>query len=188
MGASWVRQTPSVTTDDVVESAFRPAGKPWGAIEVVHRATRDVKEAASTTTVGIDGAGAFTVAWREQYSPGIRFNLPLRSATRAPAGEWSRPQTLTSRCDAYGVQVSVNSRGDALVICSWSTLYRGRIMSVQRPVDEAWGEPVPITRSLGGFDGAWLFHDSELSDAGEAVVIYQSTESRAIWSKSTQVG
>lgn len=159
-----------------------------GPVEVVHRAKVDVEDAVSVTTVGIGADSAVTLAWREQLSTGgDLFNHPLRAATRASTGAWSPPQTLTSRCDAYGVQVSVNARGDTLVVCAWSTLYRGRIVGIQRPLGEAWGDSTPITRSLGGFEGDWLSHSSVLSDSGEALVTYQSTRSRAIWSKSATV-
>lgn len=185
LATAWARVTPGDATKDLIQSASRPAGQPWGDVEIVRRASQLTQEAVSVPRVGVDADGDVTVVWREvRDSDASPNNQPIRASTRTPGGDWSSAAQLAPRCDSFGLQLSINPQGDAVAVCSWSTLYRGRIESVHRPAGGAWSDRTHVTRSLGGFDGAWLSHSSVLSTNGEALVSYQSTDSDAIWSRS----
>lgn len=189
IGVTWARQTPSVDVKDRIESAFRPAGGPWGGVEVVRRSSQDVEDAVSITQVGVDGSAEMTVAWREVVKPSAdRDNQAIKTARRSPSGVWTDVETLARRCDTYGLWLAVNDRGDALVACDWMTLYDGRIYALHRPAGGAWSERIYLTESRGGFDGGWIWHHAALSDSGHAAVLYQEVTQDAIWSRSRQVG
>lgn len=144
--------------DDVVMSAFRPAGGAWSAPLLVSGETHMWM---GTPKAVIDGAGRATVVWTAT-DPGPNdavWTDEVHVASRGTKGAWSADTNLTS--SAYGgTALVVDPAGTATV--SWPeatqdctpvpcTLAASDVVTVSRPAGGAWGAR---TTAVGDFAGS----------------------------------
>ncbi len=118
----------------VVESAFRPAGEPWGHPEVLSGA-----QGGESPKVGVDRNGNVTVVW-EIYGWPTMF---VQAVERAPGGNWTTPVDIAELPQAADSEprLAVDWEGNATVV--W--VQGGVIMSSWRPFAGGWSKPASLS-------------------------------------------
>jgi hypothetical protein len=151
--AVWDRWNGSET---LVESAYRPAGEPWGEAEVLGK--------GSAAQVVVDRNGYLTVVWERYGWP----TMSIESASRAPEGSWSEPVEIAEMPQGSSPEpwLAVDWEGNSTAVWKQGEV----IMSSFRTFAGSWGEPVPLSGSesftpqaamdaRGDATAVWMHHD-----------------------------
>jgi hypothetical protein len=162
--AVWTRFNGS---NDVVQAAVKPAGKPWGSPATVSEAGQQ----ASEPEAAVDGAGDATAVWTRYIgqSSGGMSNYVVQAAVK-PAGEvWEEPSTVSEEGQEEGFEprVAVDAAGDATAI--WKRFIYGEnrlIETAAKPAGKPW--ETPTTFEAGG--NAQI----EVNAAGDAAAVWTS--------------
>lgn len=130
--------------DTVVESAFRPAGEPWGPPENLSEPAVEGKfppgaHDAQSPQVVVDRNGNLTVIWDRYAWP----STIIQAVERAPGGSWTEPVDIAEMPTASSPEpwLAVDWEGNATAVWKQGEV----IMSSFRPFAGAWGEPVPLS-------------------------------------------
>ena len=147
-----------IGTETIVESAYRPAGHPWGEPEVLSPPD------SQTAQVVVDRNGYLTAIWERLTWP----HAFIESSIRAPGGSWSEPVVIAQFGLAMHPEpwLAVDWEGNATAV--WKE--GGVIMASYRPFGQEWGEPMPLSEgesfvpetamdSRGDATAVWMHHD-----------------------------
>jgi len=121
-------------TATVVETAYRPAGAPWGEAEVLSPPD------SMAPKVVVDRNGVLTVAWERRTSVN---HFAIESVSRHPGLEWTEPVEVTefeqgANPDAW---LAVDGEGSNTVVWRQGET----VMSSFRVFANSWGEPIPLS-------------------------------------------
>ncbi len=121
-------------TATVVETAYRPAGSPWGEPEVLSPPD------SMAPNVVVDRNGVLTVVWERRTSVN---HFAIESVSRPPGQEWTEPVEVT--------EFEQGANPDAWLAVDWegnnTVVWRQgeTIMSSFRVFANSWGEPEPLS-------------------------------------------
>lgn len=120
-------------TENVVESAFRPAGEGWEAPVVISAGY------AQSPRIGVDGAGDVAVVFEHWTEGGII----IQSVDRPAGGAWTAPVDVSEPIPGSNPEpwVAVDTAGDAVAVFKQGEV----IQAASRPVGEPWEAPVPVS-------------------------------------------
>jgi hypothetical protein len=121
-------------TATVVETAFRPAGSPWGAPQALSPPD------SQSAQVVVDRNGVLTAAW--QRWTGVN-HFAIESASRMPGQSWTEPVEITDFQQGSHPEpwLAVDWEGNNTVVWKQGET----IMSSFRTFLGSWGEPVPLS-------------------------------------------
>ncbi|HET8954981.1 MAG TPA: PKD domain-containing protein [Solirubrobacterales bacterium] len=121
-------------TATVVETAYRPAGAPWGEPEVLS------PPASWGAHVVVDRNGVLTATWQRWASTN---HFAIESVSRLPGHEWAEPVEITEFEQGFHPEpwLAVDWEGNTTVVWTQGE----RIMSSFRTFALGWGEPVPLS-------------------------------------------
>ena len=121
-------------TATVVETAYRPAGAPWGEPEVLS------PPYSQSAQVVVDRNGVLTAVW--QRWTGVN-HYAIESVSRLPGHEWTEPVEITDFQQGFHPEpwLAVDWEGNNTVV--WKQ--NETIMSSFRTFALGWGEPVPLS-------------------------------------------
>jgi hypothetical protein len=121
-------------TATVVETAYRPAGAPWGEPEVLSPPD------SMAPKVVVDRNGVLTAVWERRT--GVN-HFAIESVTRMPGQEWSEPVEVTDFEQGSDPEpwLAVDWEGNATVVWKQGEV----VMSSFRGFLHAWGEPIPLS-------------------------------------------
>lgn len=121
-------------TDTVVETAYRPAGSPWGAPEVLSPPD------SWGAQVVVDRNGVLTAAWQRWTGTN---HFAIESTSRLPGNEWTEPVEVTDFQQGFWPEpwLAVDWEGNTTVVWTQGE----RIMSSFRTFALGWGEPIPLS-------------------------------------------
>ena len=121
-------------TATVVETAYRPAGAPWGEPELLSPPD------SQSAKVVVDRNGVLTVVW--QRWTGVN-HYAIESVSRLPGHEWSEPVEVTDFQQGAHPEpwLAVDWEGNTTVVWKQGET----IMSSFRTFALGWGEPVPLS-------------------------------------------
>jgi hypothetical protein len=129
--ATWDRWDGTAT---VVETAYRPAGEPWGEPEVLSPPD------SWGAQVVVDRNGVLTAAWQRWTGTN---HFAIESTSRLPGGEWTEPVEITDFQQGFWPEpwLAVDWEGNTTVVWTQGE----RIMSSFRTFALGWGEPIPLS-------------------------------------------
>src|SRR6476659_4339443 len=121
-------------TSTVVETAYRPAGSPWGAPQVLSPPD------SGGAQVVVDRNGVLTAAWQRWTGTN---HFAIESASRLPGHEWTEPVEVTDFQQGFHPEpwLAVDWEGNNTVVWTQGET----IMSSFRTFALGWGEPVPLS-------------------------------------------
>lgn len=121
-------------TATVVETAYRPAGAPWGEPEVLSPPD------SQSAKVVVDRNGVLTAVW--QRWTGVN-HYAIESVSRLPGHEWTEPVEITDFQQGFHPEpwLAVDWEGNNTVVWKQDET----IMSSFRTFALGWGEPVPLS-------------------------------------------
>jgi hypothetical protein len=130
--AVWERGNGTTT---VVESAYRPAGEPWGEPVVLS------PPAASSPQVKVDRNGFLTAIWERREG----MKVVLESVGKAPGGSWEAAEEITTVPLAADPEpwLAIDLEGNTTAVWMQSET----VMSSFRVFAQSWGEPIPLSAS-----------------------------------------
>lgn len=121
-------------TATVVETAYRPAGAPWGEPEVLSPSD------SWGAKVVVDRNGVLTATWQRWAGTN---HFAIESISRLPGHEWTEPVEITEFEQGFWPEpwLAVDWEGNTTVVWTQGE----RIMSSFRTFALGWGEPVPLS-------------------------------------------
>ncbi len=129
----------------VLQSARRPRGGPWGAIEAVS-AVAVSPDAVDRKDLAVTPGGALTAVWQfTDYGSGYR----VVSARRPAQGAWEAPTELTTAAVAGGEalpRVAADDGGRAAAVWTQSPTV---VLAASRDAAGAWDAPVTVSGAPG---------------------------------------
>ena len=136
--AVWRRED----VNDLVRSAYRPAGGAWSpAVDLTGAVT-----AVSDPQVVVDPAGTATAAWRADTALAPGFNL-LWASTRPPGGAWSDPVLVSQggSHEVYAFDLVTDAVGTASLLFNQTDGTQARIRWSSRPAGGTWSAYGPVS-------------------------------------------
>ena len=129
--AVWDRSDGTTT---VVETAYRPAGSPWGEPQVLS------PPSSGSAKVVVDRNGVLTVVWERGSGTN---HFAIESVSRMPGQEWSEPVEVAEFEQGSDPEpwLAVDWEGNATVVWKQGEV----VMSSFRGFLHAWGEPIPLS-------------------------------------------
>jgi hypothetical protein len=123
-------------TATVVETAYRPAGAPWGEPEVLSPPDSQAPQ------VVVDRNGVLTAVW--ERPTGVNMDA-IESVSRLPGQSWTAPVEVAEfeHGPASEPWLAVDWEGNSTVVWKQKEV----IMSSFRVFALGWGEPVPLSES-----------------------------------------
>ncbi len=154
----WARSNGS---NDVVQAAGKPDGKPW----VNPTTLSETGQEASEPQVAVDAAGDATVVWRRFDGS----NYVVQAAAK-PAGEaWGKPVTVSEAGqDAHTPEVAVDPTGEAIAVWTSANGSNEVVQAALKPAGEAWANPA----TLSGADQEASEPQVGVDAAGDATVVW----------------
>ena len=169
-------------TATVVETAFRPAGSPWGEPEVLSPPD------SWGAQVVVDRNGVLTAVWQRWASTN---HFAIESVSRQPGQEWTEPVEITEFEQGFHPEpwVAVDWEGSNTVVWTQGET----IMSSFRVFANSWGEPEPLSPgesftpqtamdARGDATAVWMHHDGS-----DYVVEGAYRPERGEWEKPTLI-
>ena len=151
----------------VVQSAYRPEGKEWGAPTLVSA----VGEEAGNPHVALDALGDTLVVWRGE-SEGEE---SARAAFRPVGGAWEEPVSISAKGEQVeGLRDALAPNGDAIAVWSGNSGEEGGheiARAAFRPAEGDWEDPVGLSDGADNVYPADVVFDT----AGNAAVVWQRT-------------
>jgi hypothetical protein len=151
--------------DTVVESAYRPAGKPWGPPVDLSEPPLEGEVTpgahdAQSPQIAVDGQGDVTVIW-ERYAGD---KILLQSVERPVEGDWTAPVTIGEANLGPDPEpwIAVDVSGDAVAVWKRSEV----IQSAFRPGGGEWEAPSPISA------GESFVPQVAMNAAGDATAVW----------------
>jgi hypothetical protein len=141
-------------SENVVESAFRPAGESWEAPVVISAGY------AQSPRIGVDGAGDVAVVFEHWTEAGTI----IQSVDRPAGGSWSTPVDVSEPIVGSNPEpwVAADTAGDTIAVWKQGEV----IQAASRPVGEAWEAPIPVS---GG--GSYV-PQAAMNATGDATVVW----------------
>lgn len=129
--AVWNRSNGTAT---VVETAYRPAGSPWGKPAVLSPPN------SWDAQVVVDRNGVLTAVWQRWTGTN---HFAIESVSRFPGQKWTEPVEITDFDQGADPEpwVAVDWEGNTTVVWKQGEV----IMSSFRVFANSWGEPVPLS-------------------------------------------
>jgi hypothetical protein len=121
-------------TATVIETAFRPAGSPWGAPEVLSPPD------SQSAQVVVDRNGVLTAAWERRTGVNM---IAIESVSRMPGQSWAAPVEVTEFKQGMSPEpwLAVDWEGNNTIVWKQGEI----VMSSFRTFLASWGEPVPLS-------------------------------------------
>jgi hypothetical protein len=133
--AVWFR---SNGTNDIVQSAVRPAGGSWSAPVDLSATGRN----AGAPQVAVDTSGNATAVWQRHNGT----HLIVQSAVRPAGDPWSAPVDLSATGQfAQQARVVVDGSGNATAVWFRSNGTNQIVQSAVRPAGGSWSAPVDLS-------------------------------------------
>jgi hypothetical protein len=129
--AVWDRWDGSAT---VIETAYRPAGSPWGAPQVLSPPD------SMSPKIVVDRNGVLTAAWERRSSTN---HFAIESVSRMPGLAWGEPIEVTEFEQGFSPEswLAVDWEGSTTLV--WKQAET--VMSSFRVFLHDWGEPIPLS-------------------------------------------
>jgi hypothetical protein len=129
--AVWDRSDGTAT---VVETAYRPAGAPWGPPQVLSPPSSQAPQ------VVVDRNGVLTAVWERWAGTNL---YAIETTSRMPGQEWSAPVEVTGFEQGASPEpwLAVDWEGNTTVVWKQGEV----VMSSFRGFLHVWGEPIPLS-------------------------------------------
>jgi PKD domain-containing protein len=148
----------------VVESAFRPAGAPWGPPKVLsHQKFEEFEpstDGAQSAQAVVDRNGYLTVIWERH----VGLKDIIQSVTRAPGGSWTAPVDIAEFTQGFAPEpwLAVDWEGNATAVWRQGEV----VMSSFRVFGMEWGEPIPLS------EGESFVPQAAMDGRGDATAVW----------------
>lgn len=146
-------------TATVVETAYRPAGAPWGEPEVLSPPD------SQSAQVVVDRNGVLTAVWQRWTGTN---HFAIESVGRLPGQEWTEPVEITDFEQGVHPEpwVAVDWEGNTTVVWKQGET----IMSSFRTFALGWGEPVPLS------PGESFTPQTAMDGRGDAIAVWMHND------------
>ncbi|HSS43087.1 MAG TPA: hypothetical protein VLK37_11140 [Solirubrobacterales bacterium] len=146
-------------TTTAVETAFRPAGAPWGEPEVLSPPD------SQSAQVVVDRNGVLTAVW-ERWT-GVNM-VAIETVSRMPGQSWTAPVEVSEFAQGSNPEpwLAVDWEGNNTIVWKQGET----VMSSFRTFLASWGEPIPLSAgesfvpqaamdARGDATAVWMHHD-----------------------------
>jgi len=143
----------------VVETAFRPAGSPWGAPEVLSPPD------SQSAQVVVDRNGVLTAAWERRTGVNM---IAIESVSRMPGQSWAAPIEVTEFEQGMSPEpwLAVDWEGNNTLVWKQGEI----VMSSFRTFLQSWGEPVPLS------PGESFTPETAMDGRGDATAVWMHND------------
>jgi hypothetical protein len=146
-------------TATVVETAFRPAGSPWGAPEVLSPPD------SQSAQVVVDRNGVLTAAWERRTGVNM---IAIESVSRMPGQSWAAPVEVAEFEQGSHPEpwLAVDWEGNNTVVWKQGEV----VMSSFRTFLASWGEPIPLS------PGESFTPETAMDGRGDATAVWMHND------------